>query len=124
MEQDQRMEIAGAGIPFQNFQEWEVQDPVRVQEELGGQGHYAVPDENDVRPQRKNHRQQPTFRLALVAGDMYGPAEAVDLIPLLQKAANGNKGKLMPGTYELRLEMKPVQKDAQAIHTILTFKIL
>ncbi|WP_421812378.1 hypothetical protein [Flagellimonas sp.] len=62
--------------------------------------------------------------MALVAGDMYGPAEAVDLIPLLQKAANGNKGKLMPGTYELRLEMKPVQKDAQAIHTILTFKIL
>lgn len=57
-------------------------------------------------------------------GDMYVPVEAFDFIPLLQKAANGNKGKLMPGTYEIRLEMKPAQRDAQPIHTTLTFKII
>lgn len=56
-------------------------------------------------------------------GDMYVPVEAFDFIPLLQRAANGNKGKLMPGTYEIRLEMKPVQRDAQPIHTILALKI-
>ncbi|MBR9855483.1 MAG: hypothetical protein GYB37_13060 [Algicola sp.] len=57
-------------------------------------------------------------------GDMYVPAEAFDFIPLLQKAANGNKGKLMPGTYEIRLEMKPAQRGAESIHTTLALKII
>lgn len=56
-------------------------------------------------------------------GDMYVPVEAFDLIPLLQKAANGNKGKLMPGTYEIRLEMKPAQRGAEPIQTTLALKV-
>lgn len=56
-------------------------------------------------------------------GDMYVPVEAFDFIPLMQKQANQNKGKLMPGTYEIRLEMKPSEVKSEPIYTTLSFKI-
>src|SRR5690606_1850855 len=68
LEQDHRVEITGTGISFQKLQGWQAQDFVPVQEQLRGQGHCAVPDENDPRPQWKNLGEQPTFRLALAAG--------------------------------------------------------
>lgn len=40
-----------------------------------------------------------------------------------QKQANQNKGKLMPGTYEIRLEMKPSEVKSEPIYTTLSFKI-
>lgn len=56
-------------------------------------------------------------------GDMYVPVEAFDFIPLLQKTANKNKGKLAPGNYEIQLEMKPVKANSEPINTTLSFKV-
>ncbi|ASO03941.1 hypothetical protein AREALGSMS7_00446 [Arenibacter algicola] len=67
----------------------------------------------------RQHSDRPWF-----PGDMNVPVEAFDFSPLLQNAINGNKGKLMPGTYEIRLEMKQAQRDAQPIHTTVTLWII
>ena len=57
-------------------------------------------------------------------GDMYVPVEAFDFIPLMQKQANQNKGKLMPGTYEIRLEMKPSEVKSEPIYSCYMLSFL